>query len=165
MDPKFFRKYADIITEAEKVDEAGPPGSEKSAMDAWLNSPVTRDIEKQRDLSHSQSLQPGQNPVRPNPNNKPTQEAEQTTNETIPGQIKSAVKNLSLATGIGSRAQAQQAAVGAQYNKATNARKEYDLYNPLRIGHDPNDDAPRAAASRERVKQQRRLEKLQALKK
>ena len=80
MDPKFFRKYADIITEAEKVDEAGPPGSEKSAMDAWLNSPVTRDIENQRELSHSHSLQPGQNPVRPNPNNKPTQEAEQATN-------------------------------------------------------------------------------------
>ena len=76
MDPKFFRKYADIITEAEKVDEAGPPGSEKSAMDAWLNSPVTRDIEKKRDLSHSPSPQPGQNPVQPNPNSKPTQEAE-----------------------------------------------------------------------------------------
>ena len=100
-----------------------------------------------------------------NPNNKPMQEAEQATNETITGQIKSAVKNASLATGIGPRAQAQRAAVAAQDNKATNARKEYDLYNPLRIGHDPNDDAPRAAASAERVKQQRRLEKLQALKK
>jgi hypothetical protein len=156
MDPKFFRKYADIITEAEKVDEAGPP----SAMQSWLNSPITQKIEQERERSHSPSLQPGQNPARPNPNNKPTQEAEQTTNETIPGQIKSAVKNASLKLGVGPRAQAHQDAVVAQQKKADDARKEYDLYNPLRIGHDPNDDAPRAAANAERKKQQHRLEKL-----